>query len=93
MCSIEMDELGSQNVFAVVVVFFLVGLWMIPPPSCRVSSYPVRFVTYLARLLLNYDKASRELWDEMATNIPMSFRYLECDDRCVPFPSAICVGA
>lgn len=31
-------------------------------------------MTYLARFLLNYDKASRELWDEMATTIPINFR-------------------
>ena len=38
--------------------------------------YPVRFVTYLARFLLNYDKASRKLWDEMANNIPINFRWV-----------------
>lgn len=51
-------------------------------PSCPVMSpltlgmfrYPVRFVTYLARFLLNYDKASRELWDSRARSIPLKFR-------------------
>ncbi|CAN0510563.1 unnamed protein product, partial [Scytosiphon promiscuus] len=36
--------------------------------------YPVRFVTSLARFLLHYDKASRELWEEMAHSIPIYFR-------------------
>ncbi|CAM9931186.1 unnamed protein product [Discosporangium mesarthrocarpum] len=37
-------------------------------------TYPVRFVTYLARFLINYDQGSRRLWDQMSRTIPLSYR-------------------
>ncbi|CAN0052729.1 unnamed protein product, partial [Hapterophycus canaliculatus] len=60
------------------------------------ETFPVRFVTYLARFLLNYDKASRELWDEMATSIPINFSTLEVEavrrDQFAEFAKAVQVG-
>ncbi|CAM9199499.1 unnamed protein product [Phaeothamnion confervicola] len=37
------------------------------------ATYPVRFITYLARILLNYDAASKQLWDKQARRIPLSY--------------------
>ncbi|CAM9782509.1 unnamed protein product, partial [Ectocarpus fasciculatus] len=60
------------------------------------ETYPVRFVTYLARFLLNYDKASRQLWDRMATSIPINFSTLEVEavrrDQFAEFAKAVQVG-
>ncbi|CAM9631969.1 unnamed protein product, partial [Ectocarpus sp. 4 AP-2014] len=60
------------------------------------ETYPVRFVTYLARFLLNYDKASRQLWDRMATTIPINFSTLEVEavrrDQFAEFAKAVQVG-
>ncbi|CAM9373029.1 unnamed protein product, partial [Laminaria digitata] len=60
------------------------------------ETYPVRFVTYLARFLLNYDKASRKLWDEMANNIPINFSTIEVEavrkDQFAEFAKAVQVG-
>ncbi|CAN0081634.1 unnamed protein product [Ectocarpus sp. 6 AP-2014] len=60
------------------------------------ETYPVRFVTYLARFLLNYDKASRQLWDRMATTIPINFSMLEVEavrrDQFAEFAKAVQVG-
>ena len=35
------------------------------------SAYPVRFTTYLARFLLNFDPPSREWWIQQGTKLPL----------------------
>ena len=40
-----------------------------PAPS-KNTTYGPRFVTYLARFLLNFDSGSRQLWEKRARSIP-----------------------
>jgi hypothetical protein len=40
------------------------------------ATYGPRFVTYLARFLLNFDPGSRLLWERRASSIPADLR--EC---------------
>jgi len=43
------------------------------------STYPVRFVTYLARFLINFDIADKRLWNDLAKEIPFTYSVEEVD--------------
>lgn len=37
------------------------------------TTYPVRFVTYLSRILVNYDEGDKQLWENLAKDIPFTY--------------------
>ena len=43
------------------------------------STYPVRFVTYLARFLINFDIADKRLWEDLAREIPFTYSMEDVD--------------
>jgi hypothetical protein len=43
-------------------------------------TYPVRFVTYLARFLVNFDQGDKQLWEDLAREIPFTYKAEEVDE-------------
>ncbi|KAG5189795.1 mitochondrial carrier domain-containing protein [Tribonema minus] len=66
------------------------------PENLKNSTYGPRFVTYLARFLLNYDRGSRQLWERRAQDIPSSIPVREATkqrrQQFAEFAGAVEVG-